>query len=95
MALPKHRAPTKADQINLRVTEFQRNLVEQAARIKGKNRTDFILDAALSEANAVLSEQSTIFVDEETFEEFERLLNEDVPSTGALRDLFATKAPWE
>jgi uncharacterized protein (DUF1778 family) len=95
MALPKHRQRPKADQINLRVTEFQRNLMDHAAKVRGKNRTEFIVDAAVREAQAALSEQSTIFVDEETFDEFERLLNEPVPSTGALRELFATKAPWE
>lgn len=95
MALPKHRQQPKSDQINLRVTEFQRNLVDQAAKVRGKNRTEFIVDAAVREAHSALSEQSTIFVNEETFAEFERLLNAPVPSTGALRELFTTKAPWE
>ena len=69
--------------------------MEQAARIRGKNRTEFILDAAVREAQATISEQETILVDEATFEEFERLLEAPVPSTGALKELFATKAPWE
>lgn len=95
MALPRSPRTSKQEQINIRVTEFQRRLLEHAADIQGKNRTEFIVSAAIREAQSTLDEQTTLFVDDETFEAFEHALNEHVPSTGVLKQLFTSKAPWE
>ena len=36
----------KRDTLNIRIKPEGRNLIDRAARARGKNRTDFILDAA-------------------------------------------------
>lgn len=95
MALPRSSRSSKPEQINIRVTDFQRRLLEHAADIQGKNRTEFIVNAAIREAQSTLDEQTTLFVDDETFDAFEEALNEPVPSTGTLKELFTAKSPWE
>jgi uncharacterized protein (DUF1778 family) len=36
--------------LNLRIKSEERNLIDRAAQMRGKNRTDFILEAARSAA---------------------------------------------
>lgn len=86
---------TRPQQINLRVSDFQRELLDHAAHVQGKNRTDFILDAAVQEARATIEAQATLLVDEPTFESFRLAIEAPIPSTGELKKLFSTKAPWE
>ena len=43
--------------INLRALPQQRDLIDQAAQLLGKNRSDFMLEAACDKAQAVLLDQ--------------------------------------
>jgi hypothetical protein len=43
-------AAIKRETLNIRIKPAERNLIDRAARMRGKNRTDFILDAVLSAA---------------------------------------------
>ncbi len=43
--------------INLRARPEQRDLIDQAARLLGKNRSDFMLEAACDRAQAVMLDQ--------------------------------------
>lgn len=95
MALPKTPQPAKPRQVNIRMTEFQAQLLDQAAAAQGKNRTEFILGAALREARDTLDEQTTLWVDEDTFAAFEVALGAPIEPTGTLRKLFASRPPWE
>jgi len=95
MALPRSTRTTKPEQINIRVTDFQRRLLELAAEVQGKNRTEFIVNAAIREAQEVLDNQINIFVDDEKFAAFEYAIDEPVPPTGALKELFASRSPWD
>jgi len=87
--LPRHQ------QINIRISDFERDLLDHAARIQGKNRTEFILEAAMTAAQSTIEEQTTIFADEESFAAFVDALDAPVPSTGELKRLFTTAPPWE
>ena len=81
--------------INLRALSKERDLIDQAARLVGKTRSDFMLEAAYSKAQAVLLEQVFFSIDEETFGKFMTLL--DAPpsdQTGLLR-LMEVKPPWQ
>lgn len=95
MALPKTSQQTKPRQVNIRMTEFQARLLDQAAEAQGKTRTDFVLGAALREARDTLDAQTTLWVDEETFAAFDAALDAPIESTGELRSLFASRPPWE
>jgi uncharacterized protein (DUF1778 family) len=95
MALPKRSPASKPRQVNIRMTEFQAQLLEQAAEVRGKNRTDFILGAAIREARETLEAHTTLFVDDATFEAFQNALGAPIQPTGELRSLFASRPPWE
>jgi uncharacterized protein (DUF1778 family) len=90
---PKRRSGT----INLRVGEVQKEAIDRAAAIQGKSRTEFILDAAYTEATSFLLDRKFFLVDDETFEAFEKQL-EAVPDPmqlTALKALLDRPAPWD
>jgi len=43
--------------INIRALPQQRDLIDQAAQVLGKNRSDFMLEAACDKAQSVLLDQ--------------------------------------
>ena len=47
-------APQKRETLNLRIRPEERNLIDRAAKARGKNRTDFVLDAARLAAEEAL-----------------------------------------
>ena len=48
-------SPAKRDTLNIRIKPEERSLIDRAARTLGKNRTDFILDAARRAAEETCS----------------------------------------
>lgn len=81
--------------INIRATQQQRDLIDHAASVLGKSRSDFMLDTACRAAEDVLLDRTYFVLDTETFDRFaEYLENPPAPSEG-LRDFLSTKAPWE
>jgi uncharacterized protein (DUF1778 family) len=83
--------------INLRVGEVQKEAIDRAAAIQGKSRTEFILDAAYTEATSFLLDRKFFLVDDATFEAFERQLEAapDPLQLNALKALLERPAPWE
>jgi uncharacterized protein (DUF1778 family) len=83
--------------INLRVGEVQKEAIDRAAAIQGKSRTEFILDAAYTEATSFLLDRKFFLVDDETFEAFERQLEAapDSLQLEALKALLDRPAPWD
>jgi uncharacterized protein (DUF1778 family) len=49
--------------VNLRVREEIRDLIDQAARIQGRSRSDFMIDAARRAAEETLLDQTLVRVD--------------------------------
>lgn len=56
--------------INLRALPEQRDLIDRAAHLLGKNRSDFMLEAACDKAQAVLLDQVYFNLDADRFREF-------------------------
>lgn len=88
-------AITRQTNINLRAQAPQRSLIDQAARVVGKSRTDFMLEAACERAQQVLLEQTVFALDDARFKCFQAILDAPVEQGAALRKLLARKAPWE
>lgn len=86
---------TSQTTINLRAREPQRSLIDQAARVTGKSRTDFMLEAACERAQQVLLDQSLFVLDAKRFQRFQTLLDAPVEHGPALRKLLRRQAPWE
>ena len=81
--------------INLRARTSQKDLIDRAAQVQGKKRTEFMLEAACEKAERVLLDKVFFALDEERFQSFVRLLDAPVPNQKRLMKLLATKAPWE
>jgi uncharacterized protein (DUF1778 family) len=80
--------------IHLRALPEQRDLIDRAAHLLGKNRSDFMLEAACDKAQAVLLDQVYFNLDADKFQQFIDLLDAPpAPNPGRER-LMALKAPW-
>lgn len=87
--------PARGITFNLRADARTRTLIDRAAESVGKNRSEFMLDAARREATAVLLDQRFFVVDEKTFAEFTRALDKSPAANPRLHRLLTTKAPWD
>lgn len=80
--------------INLRALPQQRDLIDRAAQLLGKNRSDFMLEAACDKAQAVLLDQVYFNLDADKFQQFLDLLDAPPAPNPGLERLMALKAPW-
>ena len=85
----------RAAPINIRARASQRNLIDKAAAMLNKNRSDFMLEAACREAENVLLDRRLFLVDDTAYQAFEALIEAPVKPNPALRRLLKDKAPWE
>jgi uncharacterized protein (DUF1778 family) len=81
--------------INLRALPAQRNLIDQAAQLLGKNRSDFMLEAACDKAQGVLLDQVFFALNAQQFRQFNALLDAPLKRNPGLERLMAVKAPWD
>jgi uncharacterized protein (DUF1778 family) len=81
--------------INLRADEQRRALIDRAAEATGKNRSEFMLDAACREATAVLLDRRLFQLDAKAYKRFIAALDKSPPANPRLRRLLASRAPWE
>ncbi|MCX0500843.1 type II toxin-antitoxin system TacA family antitoxin [Erwinia billingiae] len=82
-------------QLNIRAKEAQRALIDTAAGILHKSRTDFILDIACQAAENVILDRRMFNLDDEQYAEFIDMLDAPVTSNPALDTLLARKPQWE
>lgn len=80
--------------INLRALPEQRDLIDQAASILGKNRSDFMLEAACERAQAVVLDQVFFSLDAAAFRRFTAILDAPAQANSGRERLMAVKAPW-
>ena len=86
---------TKRDTLNLRIKPAERSLIDQAARSVGKNRTDFVLDAARRAAEEALLDRTLVSVTPEAYAEFLARLDAPPQPNERLRRAMQTPAPWD
>ena len=80
--------------INLRALAEQRNLIDYAAQLLGKIRSDFMLEAACDKAQSVVLDQVFFGLDENKFKQFTAILDAPPAPDPGLERLMAVKAPW-
>src|SRR6266568_8082484 len=81
--------------INLRASQKQKALIDRAAEALGRSRSDFMLETACREAEAVLLDRRYFSLSAEAFKRFTTMLDKPPSSKPKLRRLLQTKAPWE
>jgi uncharacterized protein (DUF1778 family) len=80
--------------INLRARPEQREIIDQAAQLLGKNRSDFMLEAACDKAQSVLLDQVFFRLDAAKFRQFVKLLDAPPAPNPGLERLMAVRPPW-
>jgi uncharacterized protein (DUF1778 family) len=81
--------------INLRALPEQRDLIDHAASLLGKNRSDFMLEAACERARAIVLDQVFFSLDEDKFRRFTALLDAPQRTNPGLERLMTVDAPWK
>jgi uncharacterized protein (DUF1778 family) len=72
-----------------------RDLIDRAAAAMGKSRTDFMVEAARREAEAVLLDRCFFGLGKKPFAAFSAALDRPPAENPRLRRLLRTPAPWE
>jgi len=85
----------KRDALNLRIQPELRGLIDRAAKLSGKNRTDFVLEAARRAAEDALLDRAVLAVDRKTYSAFVARLDAPPRPNARLRRSLRTAAPWE
>ena len=85
----------KREALNIRIKPEERSLIDRAAKARGKNRTDFILDAARLAAEETLLDQVIITASPEAYAEFLARLDMPPKTNERLRKTMQTPAPWD
>ena len=88
-------APGKRETLNIRIKPEERGLIDRAAKARGKNRTDFILDAARLAAEETLLDQALTMVSPEAYAEFVARLDQPPEPNEQLRKTMQTPPPWD
>ena len=89
------RQKRKRQSLNLRIKAEERGLIDRAAKTLGKNRTDFVLDAARRAAEDALLDRTVLTVSPKAYAEFLARLDAPPQPNERLRKTLRTVAPWE
>ncbi len=88
-------APSKRETLNVRIKPEERDLIDRAAKARGKNRTDFMLDAARAAAEETLLDQVLVAASPQAYAAFLARLDMPPQSNEQLRKTMRAKAPWD
>lgn len=88
-------AKSPRDTLNLRIKPELRGLIDRAAELTGKNRTDFVLNAARTAAEDALLDRTVFAVNPKAYAEFLARLDMPPQPSQRLRRALSAPAPWE
>jgi uncharacterized protein (DUF1778 family) len=81
--------------INRRADQVKRALIDRAEDRLGKNRSEFMLEAACRAATAVLLDQRLFLLDDKAYKRFTAALDKPPAENRRLQRLVRTAAVWE
>ncbi len=89
------REAARREALNLRIKPEVRELIDRAAELAGKNRTDFVLDAARRAAEDTLLDRTVFTVSKKAYRRFLARLDAPPKPNKRLLKSMQTPAPWE
>lgn len=81
--------------ISMRLPEADVAMIDRAANLRGRSRTDFVRDAAMRAAEEVVMEQGLIRMSPEGFSAFMDILAAPAAPVPEMVELAIRPAPWE
>ncbi|MGO9428001.1 type II toxin-antitoxin system TacA family antitoxin [Rhodoblastus sp.] len=85
----------KRETLNVRIKPEDRSLIDRAAHLAGKSRTDFLLEAARRAAEDALLDQTLFKVSPTVYAQFVERLDAPPAPNAKLRRTMTTPAPWD
>lgn len=89
------RKTPRENQINIRATDEERAVIDYAASLVNKNRTDFIIELAYQEAKNIILDQRLFVLDDECYDSFITQLEAPVHNAEGRERLMAVKPEWK
>jgi len=86
--------PARRESLNIRIKAADRGLIDKAAALTGKTRTDFMLEAARAAAESALLGRTLFLADPEAHAEFLRRLDAPPAANARLKKTMRTAPPW-
>ncbi|WP_245321727.1 DUF1778 domain-containing protein [Bradyrhizobium sp. LTSPM299] len=85
----------KEHPLSMRLPETDIAIIDRAAALRGRSRTDFVRDAAVRAAEDVLMETAPIRMSPAGFKAFMAALSGPASPVPEMVELFQRAAPWE
>lgn len=92
--MPATTTHPKRETLNLRIKPEERDLIDRAAKARGKNRTSFVLDAARAAAEEALLDQAIITANAKAYAAFLARLDMPPQPNERLRETMQAPTPW-
>ncbi len=89
------KSPDVSVPLNMRIKPATRNLIDRAAELLGKTRTDFMLEASERRAEEVLLDRTIFTVSPEIYAEYLARLDAPAQLNDRLKRTMSIKAPWD
>jgi uncharacterized protein (DUF1778 family) len=89
------RREARRDSLNIRIKPEVRSLIDRAAALLGKNRTEFVLEATRQAAENALLDRTVFALNAKAYAEFLARLDSPPRPNKRLRKSLQTPAPWE
>jgi uncharacterized protein (DUF1778 family) len=85
----------KEHPLSMRLPEADIAIIDRAANLRGRSRTDFVREAAVRAAEDVLMETAPIRMSASGFKAFMEVLSKPARPVPELIELLQRAAPWE
>ena len=90
-----HAAGRKDHPLSMRLLEADLAIIDRAAGLRGRSRTEFVREAALRAAEEVLMERTLVRMSPEGFAAFRAAIEGPGAPVPELVELLRRPAPWE
>ena len=81
--------------LSIRLPDADIAIIDRAANLRGRSRTEFMRDAAVRTAEEVIMENTVIRMSPEGFSAFVDLLDRPAKPVAEMVELLKRPAPWE
>ena len=88
-------ARRKEHPLSMRLPEADLAIIDRAARLRGRSRTDFVREAAVRAAEEAIVETQLIRMSADGFAEFMAALSGPASAVPEIVELLRRQAPWE
>lgn len=88
-------AQRKDHPLSMRMPDADLAIIDRAAQLRGRSRTEFMRDAAVRAAEDAIMENTLIRVSPEGFDAFVAALDAPAKPVPAMVDLLKRPAPWD